>query len=298
MLTTIGRWTARLLGAAMMLLAVAVGVVYAASERRFRKHFEVPLHPVAVPTDSAGLARGEHVATIRGCTACHGVGLAGHVEVEDPLLGRLAGPNLTLGGRGAALTDTDWERAVRHGVRRDGAPLLIMPASEHTGMSDEDLGALIAYARSLPSAPSAPPPSKAGPVLRGLFAAGMVLLLSAEEIDHEKPHPHHVDAEPTPAYGAYLAGMCKGCHGPQLSGGKIPGGPPDWKPAANITPAGNVGRWSEADFVTALRTGRRPDGSSIDPQMPWKEFARMDDVELRAIYAYLRTQPAREYGNR
>jgi mono/diheme cytochrome c family protein len=234
---SIGRWAARIVGALVMLLVVAVGVVYAASERRFRKHFEVPAHPITVPTDSAGVARGEHVATIRGCTACHGVGLVGHVEVEDPMLGRLAGPNLTNGGRGAALTDADWERAVRHGVRRDGAPLLIMPAFEHTGMSDEDLGALIAYIRSLPASPNAPPPSRAGPVIRGLFAAGMVLLLSAEQIDHTKPHPDRVVAEPTAAYGNYLSGMCKGCHGPQLSGGKIPGGPP------GILPPDSCGPW-------------------------------------------------------
>jgi mono/diheme cytochrome c family protein len=280
-----------------MLLVVAVGIAYAVSEWRFRKHFEVPLHGIAVPTDSASVARGRHLATVRGCVGCHGVGLVGHVEVDDPMLGRLAGPNLTNGRRGDALADTDWERAVRHGVRADGAPLLIMPASEHTGMSDEDLGALIAYARSLPSAPMVPPPSKAGPVLRGLFAAGMVLLLSAEEIDHSKTHPAHVDPAPTPEYGAYLAPMCKGCHGPQLSGGKIPGGPPDWKPAANITPAG-IGPWTEANFITALRTGHRPDGSMIDEQMPWKMFRQMNDTELRAIYAYLRQQPSQEYGHR
>jgi mono/diheme cytochrome c family protein len=296
-MTSITRWTARIVGALVMLLAVAVGVVYAASERRFRKHFEVPSHPIRVPTDSAAVARGEHIATIRGCMECHGAGFAGHVGVDDPLLGRLAGPNLTNGGRGAALTDADWERAVRHGVRRDGAPLLIMPAFEHTGMSDEDLGALIAYVRSLPSVTQLPPASRAGPVLRGLFAAGMVLLLSAEQVDHEKPHPAHVDAEPTPAYGNYLSGMCQGCHGPQLSGGKIPGAPPEWKPAANITPAG-IGHWSERDFMSALRTGRRPDGSPIDTLMPWREFGKMNDVELRALYAYLRSVPSREYGNR
>ena len=294
---SVGRWAARIVGALVMLLAVAVGVVYAASERRFRKHFDVPSHAVTVPTDSAGIARGEHVAKIRGCMACHGEGFAGHVDIESFLLGRLAGPNLTNGGRGATLTDADWERAVRHGVRRSGAPLLIMPASEHTGMSDEDLGALIAYVRSLPSAPKTPPPSRAGPVLRGLFAAGMVLLLSAEEIDHSKPHPDHLAAEPTREYGNYLSGMCKGCHGPQLSGGKIPGAPPDWKPAANITPSG-IGHYSEADFMTALRTGKRPGGSPIDTLMPWKEFRNMNDVELKALYAYLRSVPGREYGQR
>jgi mono/diheme cytochrome c family protein len=296
-MSSIGRWSARIVGALVMLLAVAVGGVYAASEWRFRKQFEVPTHVVTVPTDSAAVARGEHIATIRGCMACHGQGFVGHVEVDDPMLGRLAGPNLTNGGRGAALTDADWERAVRHGVRRDGAPLLIMPAFEHTGMSDGDLGSLIAYVRSLRGSPSVPPPSRAGPVLRGLFAAGMVLLLSAEQIDHTAPHPKQVAAEPTAAYGNYLSGMCKGCHGPQLSGGKIPGAPPEWKPAANLTPAG-IGRWSEGDFITALRTGRRPGGTAIDPSMPWKEFGQMNDTELRALYAYLRSVPSREYGLR
>jgi len=294
---SIARWSARIIGAIVMLLVVAVGVVYAASERRFRKHFEVPTHIVAVRTDSVNIARGQHVATIRGCMACHGEGLASHVELDDPLLGRLAGPNLTTGGRGASLSDADWERAVRHGVRRDGAPLLFMPASEHTGMSDEDLGALIAYARSLPGVTQLAPPSRAGPVLRGLFAAGMVLLLSAEEIDHAKAHPAHVDAEPTKEYGSYLVGMCKGCHGDGLSGGKIPGAPPEWKPAANLTPAG-IGTWSENDFIAALRTGKRPGGSSIDTQMPWKAFGHMSDVELKALYAYLHSVAPREYGKR
>ena len=104
-MSSIGRWTARIVGALVMLLAVAVGGVYAASEWRFRKHFAVPSHVVAVPTDAEAVARGEHVATIRGCVACHGEGVIGHVDVDDPILGRLAGPNLTNGGRGAALTD-------------------------------------------------------------------------------------------------------------------------------------------------------------------------------------------------
>ena len=125
----------------------------------------------------------------------------------------------------------------------------------------------------------------------------MVPLLSAEQIDHTKPHPSGVAATPTAQYGEYLAATCKGCHGPQLSGGKIPGGPPEWKPAANITPGG-IGHYTQSDFVVAMRTGRRPDGSAIDPQMPWKQLAQMTDVELKAIYAYLQSQPAREYGNR
>ena len=90
------RWTLRVGGTVLALVAVAATVVYAASERRFRRQFTVPPHPVHVLADSATIARGAHVAEIRGCTACHGQGFAGHVEVDDPMIGRLAGPNLTM----------------------------------------------------------------------------------------------------------------------------------------------------------------------------------------------------------
>src|SRR5262245_3274022 len=151
---TIARWALRALAGIAVLLVVAIAAVYALSERRFHRFFEVPTHKIAVANDSATIARGEHLGLTRGCKACHGPNLEGHVEVESFLFGRLAGPNLTRGGRGAALTDDDWERAVRHGVRRDGTPLFIMPAIEHTGLSDTDLGAIVAYARSLPASPN------------------------------------------------------------------------------------------------------------------------------------------------
>ena len=53
------------------------------------------------------------------------------------------------------------------------------------------------------------------------------------------------------------------------------------------------------DFVRALRTGRRPDGTAIDSTvMPIRLLRQMDDVETAALYAYLRTVPERPYGNR
>ncbi|HEU4697545.1 MAG TPA: cytochrome c [Gemmatimonadales bacterium] len=294
---TAARITARLAAGLALLVLLSVGAVYALTEWRMRRRFDVPAHRLAVATDSASIARGERLATIRMCVACHGPGLAGHVEIDDPLVGRLAGPNLTRGGRGAELDDLDWERAVRHGVRRDGTPLLVMPAHEHAAMSDEDLGAIVAWARSLPPAPASPPPSRAGPLVRALFLAGQVILLPAERVAHAAPHPARVVPAPTAEYGAYLAPLCTGCHGEGFGGGRIPGTPPDWKPAANLTPAG-IGHYTEADFVRALRTGVRPGGAPIDRQMPWRNTARMTDVELRALYAYLRALPPREFGER
>jgi hypothetical protein len=68
-------------------------------------------------------------------------------------------------------------------------------------------------------------------------------------------------------------------------------------PAANLTPTG-LGSWSEADFLRAMRTGRRPDGSGIDTSMPWPYFAQMTDVELRAIWEYLGVLSPRPTGSR
>lgn len=298
-LRSIGRWALRIAGGVLALLVVVVGAVYGLSEQRMRAHFDVPSHALAVPTDSASIARGQHLVQIRGCIACHGEKLAGHVEVDDPMIGRLAGPNLTRGGRGAALSDADWERAVRHGVRRDGSPLFVMPALEHTGLSDEDLGAMVAYARSLAPDAAVPPPSRAGPVIRGLMVARQADVLSAEQIDHAKAHPTSVRPDTTIEYGRYLASMCAGCHGPGFSGGKIVGAPPDWPPAANLTRKGNLGRWSERDFAHLLKSGLRPDGTPIDSaNMPIRITKHLDDVEVKALYAFLQSVPAKEYGGR
>jgi mono/diheme cytochrome c family protein len=182
-------------------------------------------------------------------------------------------------------------------VRRDGSSLTVMPSNEFNGMSDADLGAIVAYARSLPADEVPSVPLRVGPVIRALFVAGQVDLTPAAKIDHARPHPAAVAAEPTAAFGQYLAQGCTGCHGAGFSGGKIPGAPPDWKPAANITPGG-IGRYSAADFARVLREGRRPDGSPVDTLMPYRLTKHMTDVELSALYAYLRTVPARPYGNR
>src|SRR5215831_13372356 len=291
------RWGVRILAGTLALVLTAAVGVYGYSSVRMARHFTVPAHPIALRTDSATLATGKRLATVRGCIDCHGATLGGTVMFDDAVIGRLAAPNLTLGGRGAALDTLDWERAIRHGVRRDGSALRIMPAQEFTTIADDEIAAIVSYIRSVPAVTSTQPSPRVGPLIRVLYLAGQVKLLAAEEIDHTKAHASHMEPEPTARYGEYQASGCTGCHGPTLSGGKIPGGPPDWKPAANITPAG-IGRYSEADFMRVLRQGKRPDGSPVDSLMPWRLTKSMTDVELKAIYAYLRTVPPKEYGNR
>jgi mono/diheme cytochrome c family protein len=175
-----------------------------------------------------------------------------------------------------------------------------MASEDYVTMSDADLGAIIAWARQLPAVDRELPSMRIGPVIRVMNALGK-LPLPAPAIA-EMPARYASAAPvvgPTAEYGKYLAnvGGCTGCHGPGLSGGKIPGGPPDWKPASNITPEG-IGSWTEADFRRALREGKRPGGVPIDTLMPWRLAREMDDVEIGALHAYLRTVPARPFGNR
>jgi mono/diheme cytochrome c family protein len=130
-----------------------------------------------------------------------------------------------------------------------------------------------------------------GPMARALGLFAGFPLASASMIDHSQRRlaaaPNLADPAAAGKYLVESAG-CYGCHTPQLTGGA---GPPPG--GANITPAG-IGDWSQADFVTALRTHRRPNGSTIEETMP-RSYGEMSDEDLSRVYAYLRTvRPAGE----
>ena len=289
------------LASLLVLLVLAAGAGYGASARRLNRTYRAPAEALSIPTDSASLARGKHLATAIGkCVACHGDDLSGKIFIDDPALGRVTAANLTSGrgGIGGRVSALDLERAIRHGIRHDGRSVMIMPAEDWREMSDADVGALIAYIRQLEPVDKVLPSSTLGPVGRALLVGNVLPLLKAE-LAAEATHPAAPEPGPTAEYGRYLAnvGGCTGCHGVGLSGGRLPGTPPEFKPASNFTPAG-IGRWTEADFVRALRTGTRPGGSPIDREMPWELTRLMTDEEMRALYLYLQTLPSRPYGNR
>jgi mono/diheme cytochrome c family protein len=281
-------------------LALAAGGVYATTNYRLRRLHSIEVRPVAVPTDAATIARGKHIVTTRSCADCHGADFGGAKVVDDPAAGQLYGPNITRGQGGlpANYTDLDYVRAIRHGLAQDGRALIMMPSAEYTTLSDEDLGAIIAYLKTVPAVDRERGPLKPGPVIRALMVAGQVQL-SAEEIDHAAHRPASVPPSPTAEYGKYLAAGCTGCHGPNLSGGKIPGAPPDWPSTANLTShaSSRLNAWTEDQFIATLRTLKRPDGSALHPLMP-AAIGQMTDEELKAIWAYLRTLPATETGAR
>jgi cytochrome c553 len=296
------RVLALVLAGLLLVLVIAVAAVYAISESKLNRTIAVPTESVAVPTDITAKQRGQHLAAaVATCIDCHGPNLGGTVFVDDPGLGRVVAPNLTRGrgGIGSTFSDSDFVRALRHGVDPSGRPLLIMPSDDYTNFSDADLGAIIAYIRSLPPVDNVLPGNELRALGRVLFAAGQLPLQTADAIDHTAVRRPAPPAAVTAEYGQYLArnAGCPSCHGPGLSGGKIPQAPPDALPAANITPAG-IGNWSDADFIKALRTGTRPDGRVLNTFMPWPFYAQMTDDELRAIFRYLQAAPPRATGTR
>jgi cytochrome c553 len=290
------------LGGLLAVLLLATALLYAYTEYRFSRTWSVDGHALVIPTDSLAIARGRHVATaISRCSGCHQSDFGGQVFIDVPPVAFLYAANLTRGrgGIGGRLTDFDWERAIRHGVKPDGSVLLFMPSQEFQLLNDHDTAALIAYLKTLPPVDREPMKNRVGPIGRALYAKGDVALVPAELIDQTAAHPPEIPAGITAEYGRYVAdvGGCKGCHGPGLSGGHIPGAPSDWKPAANITPAG-IGHYKEEDFFRVLREGMRPGGASIDPLMPYAFTKNLTDDEIRALWLYLQSVPPKAFGGR
>ena len=294
------RWIARVLSVLAVLALLAAAAVYAISRNMLTGHIAAADVAPAVDLRHGDIRRGEHLArAITGCTSCHGANLAGSSVIDNWALATVYAPNLTRGdgGAGAGYTDSDWVRALRRGIRRDGTPLIIMPSRDFAELTQADLAAVVSYVLSVPAVSNRTPPARIGPLGRVLFATRQ-LPLPAENILRDNPRPSNVRPGVTIAYGQYLArvGGCMACHGAHLSGGHFEGGPSD-PPAQNLTPAGDLQRWSFAQFTRTLRTGVRPDGTHLDTFMPWPTIGQMTDDELRAIYNFLKSVPPRPTGD-
>lgn len=289
------------LGVVVGVVGVGVGSLYAITASKRGTQYTVA-HAVGAPpvADSALVARGEHVATaIAKCGDCHGDDYAGKVFIDDPAMGHVPAPNLTPGGTAVTADYAAFERAVRHGVGRDGRGLFVMPSIDYVRLHDADLAALYAYLRQLPPVTRPSDAVRLGPVGTMLVATDQLHASDAVIIDHSAPHTPVQAPDTTAAYGEYVAwsGGCHGCHGPGLGGGKIPGTPPDWPPASNISSAGLSG-YDYPAFVRAMRDGVRPNNSPLHPVMPVKYTTRMTDVEMRALWLHLQASPARTFGAR
>lgn len=315
----------KVVGILLLVLVVAGGGFYAwassATGRVLAR--KIPIHsvdfPVPFPLDSAeakrmrlkpdsaqklalarGIERGRHLIDSRyACKECHGENLGGGVMVDAAPVGKIHGPNITMGKGSKTLNYTvrDWDRIVRHGVRPDSTPA-VMPSVDFKRVTDQELADLISYIRSMPPVDNEEPPVTLGPVLKFSVALAQVKV-AADEIDHNAGHAVlPPDIGNTLEYGRHMATVCTGCHQEDYSGGPIIGGPPSWPPAANITPAG-IGGYKLENFVTLMREGKGPAGNLL--REPMKDIAKfgknMSDQEIAALFAYLQTVPPVEIKN-
>ncbi len=283
------KWLGGLIFVLLAMGLVGLITLYYTTEKWLDQVYTIRVDPLQAPLDAGIVERGRHIVTTRGmCLGCHGENLSGTVWDEGPLIGRLVTPNLTSGkgGIGAIYTDDDWVRAMRHGVNKEGKSLIAMPSEYFYTFNDGDLAAIIAYIRSLPPVDTNYPKTRLGPMGRFMMVQGSVVL-PARVVDHDAPRPVDPPVGVNAEYGKYLANNCTLCHNTDFAGGGLIAS------GVNLTPGGEMKDWTEEDFMTALRTGLKPDGKLMNAElMPYPDLGKMTDDELKAIWLFLRGLPA------
>ncbi|RJP48671.1 MAG: hypothetical protein C4583_13905 [Anaerolineaceae bacterium] len=289
------KWIGIVLGSLLVLVLLAAATLYFIGNSRLNRTYDFPPSNITIPTDAESIAYGKHRAETL-CQGCHGPDLSG---IENWLsagpLGTIDSANLTSGeggfGRDAA-SDEDYVRAIRHGIDPKGKPLY-MPAVVSTAyLSDEDLGAIIAYVKSIPPVDRVTNGHNFTPLAKILLVVGALPQLPVETVSHDV----HVSAPArgvTAEYGEYMVNTndCRICHGEQLNGGPFPD-PTITFISPNLTTGGEVAFWTEEQFISTIRTGVTPSGHELNPdRMPWKDYRFMSDDELKAIYMYLQSLP-------
>jgi mono/diheme cytochrome c family protein len=285
-----------------------------------RKPAMRPASNIRVAMTPERIERGEYLFEhATGCADCHserdfskfggpivagrtGSGLAFPPELGLP--GRIIAPNITPDKEAGIGTWTDGEkiRAIREGVSKDGRALFpFMPYLNFARMSDEDVESIVAYMNTLA-------PIKSNPGRTELdFPVSLLVKGMPKPLSGPVPPPNRSDRV---KYGEYLAtiGDCITCHTQEERGELIAGmeyaGGREFRigahvvKSANITPdeTSGIGKWSEERFVSKFKGYANMQGDNIPKAnqsnftlMPWLMMSRMNEDDLKAIYAYLRT---------
>lgn len=308
-----------LLGTSALVGAVAIGSAHAQDT--------APTAPAAPPAtapapaaastaapveDAAALQeRGAYIATAADCVACHtkpgGTPFAGGLKISTPM-GDVISTNITPDPQNGIgnYTEQEFDQAVRHGVRRDGAYLYpVMPYVSYAGMTDQDVHALYAwFMHSVKPVATQPKPTELA------FPANVRSAMAAWNFVTTKEQPETGDSATydTQRRGRYLATAlehCGTCHTPRnfmlsekqdhyLAGGSLGA----WY-APNVTSSktSGIGNWTEDGLVTYLRTGRLtghaqaagPMGEAVE-----HSTSHLTEKDLHALAAYVLQVPAME----
>ncbi len=212
--------------------------------------------------------------------------------------------NITPGGIGD-WTDGEVFRAITSGVSKDGRALFPVMPYPYMGKADiEDIYSVIAYIRTLPAV------EKTYPEPTSDFPMNFIINLIPEEPDFQKP----INRSDQIAYGEYLAWSCVECHTiaekgqidleQSFAGGRdfaLPGGGTVF--SANISPdqETGIGKWTQEQFIKKFKAyadtnykSSYIEKNTFNTFMPWEMYSGMEEEDLAAIYAYLRTVEPRK----
>ena len=297
----------KIVGGSLLGLAASAGIAAGAavllSEHKMNRVIDVPIESVNFSSFNPSLERGEYLFATRGCGECHGTRGEGKLVIEDPSSGfYVHSPNITRGGGGAAATysDTDWVALLRHGLKPGRTAAFVMPSEDYAQMADEDVVALVTYIRSMPPSAERKTEMHFPLLMKALYVAG-IAQDAFEKIDHTKVAPTRVPEDvhtrrantfPRPVAAAMARAF------PAVT---IPGAPPAWPAAANLTSAPDSAmstRYSSfEEFRDMMRSGKRPDGTGIGA-MPFESLSAMSDSELDALFGFLKTLQPKASGTR
>ena len=234
--------------------------------------------------------------------ACHREDYSGGVAIETPI-GNIYSTNITPSktyGIGN-YTEADFAKALRKGRAPGHQIYPAMPYPSYHGMTDDDISALFAYLQTVPPVEAAPEKTTHLPFplnIRSLMLAWNVINVPSTE--------NRADLTPVQQRGEYLVNNlehCGTCHTPRnLTQGLdkdryLSGAPLGKWFAPNITPDNDtgIGRWSESDIVTYLRTGKldkRAYAGGPMAEAVGHSTRYLTDEDLSAMANYLKVVPA------
>jgi len=293
-------------------LVAAVAISLTIGWRPFIGPRARPLTDRQFEATSERLARGKYLVESNfGCLHCHsdhdwsapgGPAIetrlgAGDIFPLEGLPGRIVVPNITPDPETGAgnWSDHTLARAIREGIGHDGRTLFpMMPYERFRAMSDDDLAAVIVYIRSLP------PVRNPLPKAEIIFPVKYLIRSVPQPVRAPVPPP---DISSPVKRGEYLVRMadCVTCHSPMVrgqtdfamafGGGFRLKGPWGDVTGPNITPdPSGIPHYDEQLFFQVMRTGYVK-ARKLNLIMPWIDFRHLNDDDLRAMFAYLKTLP-------
>ena len=266
-----------------------------------------PLGQAQAKPSAETIARGKALADAADCAGCHTADpskpFAGGKRIDTPF-GTIYSPNLTPDretGLGA-WSDEEFSRALRYGVRRDGARYYpAFPYPNFTKMVRDDLLAIRAYLATLTPVPNSPP----APELR--WPLNYRIVMRAWNFLFFRPGIFEPNQQKSTEWnrGAYLvagAAHCGACHTPKnlfgadrggraFGGGLVLG----WfAPRLDGAERSGLKSWSVGDIVEYLQSGRnaRSHAGGLMAEVVANSTSKMSDADVRAIAVYLKDLPA------